>query len=266
MPAPMQLPMRVLVKGASNVLLTSMMNGPRSDLPFPRVMERELLLGGRVAEVRNAGVLGMPIYEMIETWEEDVARWSPDVVVLAVGQYDILHALLPHWFERGANRFNRRPTLIKRLFFRKFTRLAARVVLLTQRLLDRPSLKLDRRSRLAIRDLKEYIRITKYVGSPLIILLEIHPPTADKIGWFGGWGRRIAVFNDRMREIAESDETGTVRFVEMMDLAAQFDPGTPEHLWADGIHFNRDMHQVVGQRLAAVAEEWAQTQPHLAHP
>jgi lysophospholipase L1-like esterase len=266
MPSPMQLPMRVLVKGASNVLWTSMMGGPRSDLVFARAMEAELLAGGRATEVRNGGVLGMPIYEMFKTWEDEVARWSPDVIVMAVGQYDILHTLLPHWLERAANRIDRRPAFFQRWFYRRFLRLVARGALLTQRRIDRPGHKLDRRSRHAIRDLAEYIKITKQVGSPLIILLEIHPPTAAKIEWFGGWDERIAVFNDRMRELAEADESGCVRFVEMMDLTAGFDPGTPEQLWADGIHFNPAMHRLVGQRLAAVAEEWARTQPHLAQP
>lgn len=266
MSSPIQLPLRVLVKGASNVLWTSMMSGPRSDLVFARVMEQELLAGGRATEVRNAGVLGMEIHEMFDTWEDDIARWSPDIVVMAVGQYDILHTLLPHWLERGANRVNRRPSLFQRLFYRRFLRLVARGVLLVQRRVDRPGLRLDRRSRRAIRDLTEYIKITQQVAHPLIILLEVHPPTAAKIAWFGGWDERIAVFNDRMRAIADADESGTVRFIEMMDLAAQFDPGTPEQLWADGIHFNPDMHRLVGQRLAGVAEEWARTQPHLAPP
>lgn len=262
---PQQLPMRVLVKGASNVLWTSMMSGPRSDLVFARVIEKELLAGGRAVEVHNRGALGMPIYQMFDDWEDDVARWSPDVIVLAVGQYDVLHLLIPRWLERGANRIDLRPSRLKWIWNR-ILRLIARVLLLTQRRIDRSGVSMDRRSRNAIRDLEKYIKITHQVGSPLIILLELHPPTQHKIAWFGGWGERIATFNERLRAVAENDATGRVRFVEMMDLTEQFDPGTPEQLWADGIHYNPDLHQLVGKRLADIAEEWAATQPHLAQP
>jgi len=265
MSTPLQLPVRVLVKGASNVLMTSWMGGPRTDMPFPRVVEAELLAGGRAAEVRNAGELGMPIRRMYKTWEVDVARWSPDVILFAVGQYDVLHALLPYWLERMANRVDRRPSFTQR-WWRKAVRLLVRGVLKTQRFVDRPSLLLKRRTRHALRDLAGYIKLSSNWGSPLIILLEIHPPTTAKMAWFGGWHNRIAAFNQGMRDIAANETSGNVLFVEMTDLTEQFDPGTPDELWADGIHFNPAMHRLVGQRLAGVIDDWAADQPHLARP
>ena len=43
MTEPNRLPLRVLVKGASTVVYTSWMSGPRSDLAWPRVVEEQLL-------------------------------------------------------------------------------------------------------------------------------------------------------------------------------------------------------------------------------
>ena len=45
--------------------------------------------------------------------DDDIVAWSPDIVILAVGHYESLHAYLPRWLERGANTVNRRPGLFR---------------------------------------------------------------------------------------------------------------------------------------------------------
>ncbi len=259
----MPLPLRVLVKGPSTVLWTSMMSGPRTDMAFPRVIEQELLAKGRAAEVRNAGVLGWPTRDLFKTWDEDIVAWSPDIVILAVGHYETLHIINPRWLERGANTVNRRSGRLRHLYYRRFLRVVARGVLIVQKAIDRPGIRLKRRMRRAVADTAAYIKMTSQVGTPLILLMEIHPPSAAKRDWFGGWTDRIRTLNDGLRNLAAGADRDNVMFVEVTDLMMQFDPGTPEQLWADGIHFSPAFHRAIGEKFAHIANEWSDSQPHL---
>lgn len=268
MPTPAPLALRVLAKGPSTLLWTSMMNGPRSDMTFPRVMEQELLAHGRPAQVWNAGVLGWPTRALFETraWDEEIVAWSPDVVILAVGHYESLHTILPRWLERGANTVNRRPGMLRFLYYRRFLRALARMVLLLQKRIDRPSVTSKRRMRRVLVDTAAYVKMVQQVGSPLVLLMEIHPPSGIKREWYGGWTERVRVLNDGLRKLAADIDRPNVRFVEITDLVEQFDPAERDHLWTDGIHFTPPFHRAIGERFAAIAEEWASTQPHLAQP
>lgn len=267
MPTPLPLPVRILVKGPSTVLWTSMMGGPRTDLAFPRVIEKELFAKGRPADVRNTGVLGWPTEDLFKTWDEDIVAWSPDIVILAVGHYEILHSILPRWLERGANRVDRRPGRFRHFFYRRFLRAVARGVMLVQRRLDKPGRKLNkRRMRRALADVAAYIKVTQQVASPVILLMEIHPPSASRLAWYGGWPERTAALNEGLRALVAEVDRPDVRFVEITDLMDQFDRDDPAQQWADGIHFSPAFHAVVGERFAGIADEWASTQPHLATP
>jgi len=264
---PIQLPLRVLIKGPSTVLYTSWMGGPRTDMVFSRVMEQQLLAGGRAAEVRNTGELGWPTKDLFKTWPEDIVQWSPDIVVMAVGHYETLHAILPRWLERLANREGRRPSVFQNLYYRIFARSVARVVMYLQRNVDRPGLRRRRRIRRVIKDTAAYIKITERFGSPLFLILEIHTPTAAKRDtWFPGWPQRIKHLNDDLRQLVAELDSPDVRFVEITDMMDRFDDPTAEGLWPDGIHFIPEFHRAVGERLAGIAEEWASGQSHLAKP
>jgi hypothetical protein len=262
----MPLPLRVLIKGPSTVLWTSMMGGPRTDLAFPRVMEQALLARGRSVEVRNTAVLGWPTPDLFKTWDDDIVAWSPDIVILAVGHYESLHAYLPRWLERGANTVNRRPGLFRDFYYRKFLRATARGVLILQKKIDRPRVTLRRRMRRVITDTAAYIKMTQQVGHPLILLMEIHPPSGIKREWYGGWTERIRRLNEDLRGLVATLDRPDVRFVEITDLVEKFDPAQRDRLWTDGIHFIPEFHRAVGEKFADVAEEWASEQPHLAHP
>jgi lysophospholipase L1-like esterase len=264
---PMALPLRVMVKGPSTVLWTSMMSGPRTDMIFSRVMEQQLLAHGQAVEVRNAGFMGWPTRDLFKTWEDDIVRFSPDVVIVAGGHWEALHTILPSWLERGANTVNRRPGFWRHLYYRRFLRATARGVLLLQKRIDRPGRELNkRRMRRAMVDIAAYIKMTQQVGSPLILLMEMHPPAGVKLVWYGGWAERVVKLNNSLRALVEEIDKPNVRFVGVTDLMQQFNPGGPEDLWADGIHFSPEFHRAVGEKFAGIAEEWASSQPHLAQP
>lgn len=255
--------LRVLVKGTSTAIWISMMGGPRSDMTFSRVMEHELRNAGYPSEVRNTGEFAWLIPKLFESWNEDIAQWSPDVVVLS-GGHETVHLLTPRWLERSANTVNRRPGFLRTLYYRKVMRLTARFVLLLQKRIDRPRFTTQRRMHRVHRDLESYIAMTRQVGDPLFLLLSVQPPTAAKREWFGGWTARIGAYNDVLRRLADANPN--VQYVDIASLMHRFDPGTPEQLWADGIHFSPEFHQELGRELARITKEWAQTQPHLTQP
>lgn len=262
----MQLPLRVLVLGPSSVVWTSPMGGPRTDMAFPRVMEQQLLSGGLAADVRCSAVLGMPASDLFKTWDEDIVAWSPDIVVLMVGHYEALHLLLPRWLERGANTVNRRPGFFRTFYYRKLMRATARGVIHLQKRVDGPNRTLNRRMRRTVADTAAYIKMIRQVGSPLVLLTELHPPGQDKPALYPGWAPRLHRLNNEWRALVATIDQPDVRFVEIMDLVETFDPAERDHLWTDGIHYVPKFHRAVGERLAGIAEEWARDQPHLAHP
>ena len=266
MSSPMPLPMRVLVKGPSTVLWTSMMGGPRADMVFSRVLEQQLLAQGQPVEVRNAGFMGWPTRDLFTTWEDDIVRFSPDVVIVAP-HWESLHTILPGWLERGANTVNRRPGFWRHLFYRRFLRATARGVLLLQKRIDRPGRDLNKRLlKRAMVDVKAYIKMTQQVASPLILVLELHQPSGVKLAWYGGWPERVVKLNAALRALVDDVDRPNVRFVEVSDLMQKFDPGTPETLWADGIHFSPEFHRAIGEKLSGIVEDWASGQSHLAQP
>ena len=256
-----QLPVRILFKGPSTLVWTSMMGGPRTDLVFPRVVEQELLRKGRRVDVRNNARNGWLTKDLFETWEEEISAWSPDVIVMTPAHMETVHGILPPKLERGANAISRRPGRFRTFYYRRFLRLTARLVLIIQRSLDRPG-RFQGRVKRALGYTDEFLRITKQVQHPLVLLLELHHPAKKNIPWFPGWLARIDVLNDGLRALADKYEDA--RFVPIRDLMDQVEPGTPETLWADGIHFNPDFHRAIGERLAGIVDEWAKTQPHLA--
>lgn len=256
-----QLPLRILFKGPSTLVWTSMMSGPRTDLVFPRVMEAELIRRDRSVDTWNAARNGWLTRDLFGTWEDEISSWSPDIVVMNPAHMETVHAILPPWLERGANAVSRRPGRFRRLYYRRILRGLARFVLHVQRRVDGPG-RFQGRVERALGYTDEYLRISQQVQNPLILLLELHEPTQKKVDWFPGWPARRELLNDGLRQLA--DRYDNVRYVTISDLMGQFDPGRPEDLWADGIHFNTAFHRAIGEKLAAIAEEWASTQPHLS--
>jgi hypothetical protein len=240
-----------------------MMSGPRTDLAFPRVMEQRLLAQGRPVDVFNGARNGWVTKELFGTWEEEVSTFSPDVIVMAPAHMETVHGLLPPWLERGANTVSRRPGRLRFLYYRRFLRGLARLVLLAQKRIDAPG-RFQGRVKRALRETDEYLKITQQVANPLILLLELHVPTKKKIDWFPGWPARRDLLNEGLASLA--DKYDNVEFFNIIDLMEDFDANTPEDLWRDGIHFSPGFHRAIGEKLAVHVEKWAEGQPHLASP
>jgi hypothetical protein len=264
MTEPERLPLRVLVKGASTVMYTSWMSGPRSDLAWPRVLERELLAAGYPAEVRCTAHPSEPTRFAIHTWVDEVLTWSPDVIILHYGHQETIHVILPRVLERYANSLEARPGAIRVAFRTRVIRPMWRGLAHLQSVIDRtlPYTLLSYKPKRVAAELERYISRVRTVASPLILVPDLPPPGRAYDRWFPGMGARVLAMNDTLRALVAKLDDPNVR---MFSIRAVIEPLVPEGEDAapDGGHLTPPLHQAVGEGLADVVVEWAGHQTHL---
>lgn len=264
MSEPLPLPIRVLVKGASEVVFVAEMGGPRSDFNFGRVIEAEILRTGQPAELRVVAVPSEQAKFSLRTWEREVLGWSPDVVILHHGHYESIHFFLPRWLERHANSTRWRPgrlgALYRKLILRKVWVSLAKV----QCRLDARfnSLLFARKLRRVAADVEKLINNVQTVGSPLVLVMEVVPPGRRWQSWFPGLIERTAYMNEQLEAAAQRVDRPNVRFVRTVPmLTEQLEPG--EEPTPDGGHYSARAHRLIGELLGREILEWAASEPHL---
>lgn len=267
---PLPQPVRVLIKGASTVVWTSWMGGPRTDYGFPRALESELLAAGVPAEVRNTAVPAERIKVALKQWDRDVLPFSPDVVMLNYGQMESIHKLLPHAFERHAHSLHRRTGRSRDLYRRHVIRPVYKVAAQGQAALDRrlPPLGPPFNPTRLANDLGHLVERIRSVQSPLVLIPDIVAPSKTYREWFPGYSDRVDAMNAALRALVARVDHPDVRMFEMREVvAAQVGDGDPS---PDGAHFTPEVHFAIGRALAEVVIAWRATQPHLldwdAHP
>ena len=266
MPEPLPIPLRVLVKGASTIVWTSWMGGPRTDMVFSRAIEANLLAEGRPVEVRNTGILASPTREFIKSYEPDVVQWSPDVVIIVAGHYEVLHLYLPRRYERYSNRPNvpggAGSVWWRRRVVRPVWKANALVQSKVDSLPDRIRLRKRRLHRTAA-DLKAYISQIQMVQSPLVFVFELLPVAPNRVHWFPGMNPRIEYWNALAAKVVEEFDSDNVRYFRTRQLAYQLVGDDLEKATPDGYHFTPELHALIGAEFAREISKWAETQPHL---
>lgn len=260
---PLPLPLRVLVKGASTVVWTSWMGGPRSDLAYPRVLQAELHAAGQPAEVRVTAIASARTKDALKTWEEEVVPWSPDVIVLHYGHFETIHLMLPSWMERYAHDVGRRPGKVRDTYYGGVNKVWKSLAVLQQRVDRRvdPTMFAGRPRRVAA-DLERLIQRVRNVASPLVIIPDLLEPGPPYQNWFPGMGRRIEVMNATLDELVARLDHPDIRRFSVAELVAR--SRIDGHPTPDGGHYSPAIHQMVGKALAAEILEWASGQPHLS--
>lgn len=265
MPAPLPLPLRVLVRGASTVGYSGVMSGPRTDLGFPRVIERDLLAGGRPASVVSLTVGGMRTNTVLRTWEHDILGWSPDVIVIMAGHYETLHVLWPQWLERHANSNIWAPRRLNTLYRRRVLRPLWRTLVKLQTKLEQrvPSWWWRHRVDNAVADIAKTVTQARTIASPLVIVMEVPQPSGPGRSLFPGMPERVTYVNQRLAEAVARAGAEDVRIFPTNEVVASYAHGDLDAALPDGFHFTPGLHAVVGGRLADEIEAWAKAQPHL---
>ena len=264
-PIPLLLPARILVTGSSTVSWTSWMGGPRTDFALPRAIESALVAAGRPAEVRNGALLGTPTRNLVKDWETQVLQWSPDVIVIIAGHYETIHLFLPHWFERHANRADRLPGGLSKFYFRRIVRPLWKLLATVQSKVDGPlgARVLRRRLNGVATHLEAYFQLVQQVGSPMVYVLELLPPSGSKGRWFPGMTARIEYMNTRLRRLIDDYDHPNLRFVEVSQTASRLAGNRLEDVTPDGFHYSPALHRELGIELAKAIDVWAQGQQHL---
>jgi len=265
MSAPLPMPIRVLVKGASTVNWLSGMGGPRTDFTFPRAIEAELLASGRPVRVETISVASERTSTTLLRWEKEVLGYSPDVVVLVYGHYETIHLFLPRWLERHANSLRTRPRRITKLYRKHLLRPVWMTLAKLQAKLDTvldPTIRRSRPRNVAA-DLQALIGQLQKVGSPLVFVFELLPPATRYRSWFPGMTERIAVMNDAIAEMVARIGLPNVRLFPTSELVTKYADGDVDAATPDGFHYSPQLHREIGAQLAREIAEWADTQPHL---
>lgn len=261
----MPLPMRVFVRGASTVGWSGVMDGPRTDLGFPRVIERDLLASGQAAVVVSRTVGGMRTNTVLREWERDVVGFSPDAVVIMAVHYETLHVLWPQRLERHANSMTWAPRRLGTLYRKRVLRPAWRALVKLQTKLEDyvPDFWWRRRIDHAVADVAKAAAQMRRIASPLIILMEVPRPSAPGRYLFPRMPERVDYANRRLAELVARFGEDDVRLFRTNDAVEAYADGDREVALPDGFHFAPGLHEAVGHQLAEELASWAQTQPHL---
>lgn len=262
---PLPLPLRVYVTGASTVGWSGTMSGPRTDIGFPRALERDLLASGQPTESRCRTVGGMPTAEIRRSWERELVGFSPDAIVIMAGHYETLHVLWPHWLERHANSLTWAPRRLVTLYRKRLLRpLWRSLVKLQTRVEARvPDALWRRRVANAVADIRKTIVQARQIQSPMVVVMEVPSPSAPGRYLFPGLPERIGHLNGLLADMVAGFGRDDIRLFRTNELVASYADGDLEAALPDGFHFAPALHDLVGRRLAEEIGAWALTQPHL---
>lgn len=265
-PDPVYLPLRVFVRGASTVGWFSPMAGPRSDLGFPRVIERELVRDGRPAQVRSVTTGGRPTSEVVREWERDVVGWSPDVVIYMVGHYETLHPLWPNWLERHANNFTWLPRRLGTAYRKRVLRPLWRALVKFQTAVD---LRVPRRLTLgridnAVADIMRVAEKVREIQSPLVVIMQTPLPGSYARQLFPGMEERVRYLNGQLEKAVAAFGSDEVTVFETPAVVEELVGDDRDRAVPDGFHFTGEAHDAVGRRPADQIRAWAADKPHLA--
>lgn len=263
MPEAHPLPIRVLVKGASLMHDISEFPQKREDFIFARVIEESLLSSGHGANVWTAAVASEPTRHAFKTWEEQVKAWSPDVIILSYGYYEVIHLFLPRWLERHANSLKARPGRVRSFYRKQVLRKFWVSLAKLQAALDR---RIGARFfagtvRQVETELRAYIDKSRKVGQPLIMLFEFLPTGKRGQDWFPGMTARTGLMNQMLHRLVADYDSPEIVLVPIPAIAERAAPGQEPN--ADGFHYNGVVHQAIGEEIAEEIRAWAKQYPRL---
>lgn len=258
-------PLRVLVKGASTVNYVSWMGGPRTDFTFPRVIEEQVLAAGLDCDVRMVTMAAERVTQLLPSWQHEVLDFSPDVIVLVYGHAETIHLFVPRVLERHVNSLKAHPGRIRQAYRRLLLKPAWKILVRSQAWLDARIGHLAHRrtpARVAA-EIEAYVKQVQTAASPLVICVEILPPSSRAAGWFPGMTARVHGVNAAIRGMVDRLGLETVRYFEVTPVVDRVTGGDIDTATPDGFHYSPAMHRAVGEALAADVLQWAETQPHL---
>ncbi len=255
-------PIRVLVKGASSAVWVSPPGGARTRQTFPWWLQAVLTSNGLPAEVRNAAREAQMITEALCDWDDEVQRWSPDVVILNYGQYECMPGILPRALERLGVGWHRHPGAVRDRIRRWIVAPTWRRLASMQRALDKA---LDPgpyrvKPKRFLRELERFLDQVRIVGSPLVLVMDTWPLSSRWVSWFPGMEARSAELRGCIHTWIAARGDPQVRLFPVSELLVRHDL---DRALPDGVHYAAFVHREIAEELATIIAEWAQGEPHL---
>lgn len=248
------------MKGSSPANWVSFMGGPPTDYTYPRVVEREILAGGRNVTVRNLAATSERAKTGLRNWERQVFSWSPDVVVLHYGLFEAVHLFLPQRLERHANSQRSMPGPVRSAYRKLALRPTWKGLAIAQQQLDAkvPAAVFRRRAARFADDLDRLVGQIQRIGSPLVLLPEVAEPGERWATWFPHIDQRIAMVNDALVDVVRRHDRDNVRVFPTRTVLAPL-TATGHDVVPDGGHFTPQAHEVIGTAMAAEIRDFCET-------
>jgi hypothetical protein len=259
-------PARILVKGCSTAVWVAPPSGGRTDFVFSRWLEALLPARGLQCVVRNAGVHAEQITEAMCRWGDEIEGWSPDVVVLNYGVIESLPKILPRPLHRHVHSWHRHAGGLRHAYRAKLVDPVWRTALRRfQRFVDGalgPAPARVSPGRMKA-ELVHFVRQTRQVGSPLVLVLDVWDPGPLWQHWMPGSLSRARRHRSAMAEAVEEFGEPDVRLLRASDVVHRH---PADFAIPDGVHLSPTLHRELAEMLAGEILSWARGQPHLSAP
>jgi hypothetical protein len=255
-------PVRILFKGASLTTAISATDEKRHHRTFPFVVEHRLKQAGHDISIAVRATAGEDTSVMFRDWEKEVQVWRPDVIVTTHGFYEAMHLLMPRRIERHAHDLNRRPTPLRRVYRRIVLGPLWKFGVVFQQRLDRivQARGFLRTCRRVSRDLEQYVRQSRKVGKPLIVLFEWPLPMSNRAReWFPGMEPRVKMVNAAISALVQRIDDDDVRLFRVRETIDRALDPAQDHT-PDGFHYTPELHEAIGNDLSAMIDSWLHAQ------
>ncbi|MGZ6791705.1 MAG: SGNH/GDSL hydrolase family protein [Mycobacteriales bacterium] len=247
-------PLSVVVVGNSLTVLSLPGRTGADDGLYAEVLRDRLVAAGVPTRVHVSGRWFDFATSALRRYQQDVRAHLPDVVVIQYGLNEsqpwlfpvplLRHLMTQQSPHRPTGRWYRerlQPVLWKRV--RQYRRWASGVVG-TRTWQTTPK-------RFAS-TLQQLIRATRHDSRPLVLVLDVDPPSPALTHFLQGMPERHDVVQQVLRDVVAGFDDPEVRLVEVSRIREQAGPEAS----ADGMHYTPYGHRVIGEALAEEVLRW----------
>jgi lysophospholipase L1-like esterase len=248
--------LRVLVKGNSTAINVGPVRRSRSEGTYPEMLERLLRREGVDAEVTNDSTAWSRITKVFPDWFEELAKISPDVVVVNFGGAESQAHIFPTWLiERMQRRRSAGPlgpirgrfarlvdSRIRQLMGRTIRFLSPRLKIRTWRVSP---------ARFEV-ELERLIRVVRGKTSSLVLAMTVSPatPTSERLWW--NLGARNAILSEVVRDAVKRVDDPQVRLIDLQPIHDRLGPTSIY----DGFHWSVQGHEAIAEQMCAEILRW----------
>jgi lysophospholipase L1-like esterase len=247
---------RVLVIGHSVATMVPDRTS-RLDGPYPELVEQWLRADGHDVEVRNAAKEFTHIGHGVRIYQDTVATWNPDVVVV---NYGVVESQAPFIPQAVYNHFQTWDVGTSRLS-RAYRRRVAPWLWTRLRRLQRRAVGVmgQRGHRVGPARFTTLLRQLIFLARHehrLVLILDINPPGPRITYSLPGAQQRRDRYNDLTHQVVREAQVGDADGVRLIPSASVVHDLGIEKALPDGYHFSVEGHRRIAEMVVAEIEAW----------